>query len=62
MSGGYEFLAVEGDADAALVVYDLDVALIIGLPGFVKRRLEAKVVHAAIAALKARIEVGAPTI
>ena len=61
MSGAYEFLEVEGDADAALVVYDLDVDLLIGLPGFVKRRLEAKVVHAAIDDLKARIEVGAPS-
>jgi len=61
MSGAYEFLEVEGDADAALVVYDLDVDLLIGLPGFVKRRLEAKVVHAAIDDLKARIEVSAPS-
>ena len=61
MSGAYEFLEVEGDADAALVVYDLEVDLLIGLPGFVKRRLEAKVVHAAIDDLKARIEVGAPS-
>ena len=59
MSGEYEFLAVEGDPEATLVVYDLDVDLLIRLPGFVKRRLEAKVVHAAIDDLKTRIEVGA---
>jgi hypothetical protein len=60
MSGAYEFLEVEGNPEASLVVYDLDVDLLIGLPGFVKRRLEAKVVHAAIDDLKARIEVDAP--
>ena len=59
MSGEYEFLAVEGDPEATLVVYDLDVDLLIRLPGFVRRRLEAKVVHAAIDDLKTRIEVGA---
>ncbi len=60
MSGAYEFLEVEGNPEASLVVYDLDVDLLIGLPGFVKRRLEAKVVHAAIDDLKARIEADAP--
>ena len=60
MSGEYEFLAVPGDKDATRVVYDLGVDLLIRLPGFVRRRLEAKVVHAAIDDLKARIEVGAP--
>ena len=59
MSGEYEFLAMEGDPEATLVAYDLDVDLLIRLPGFVKRRLEAKVVHAAIDDLKTRIEVGA---
>ena len=60
MSGGYEFLAVLGNDGATQVVYNLDVDLLIRLPGFVRRRLEAKVVHAAIDDLKARIEVGAP--
>ena len=60
MSGAYEFLEVEGNPEASLVVYDLDVDLLIGLPGFVKRRLETKVVHAAIDDLKARIEVDVP--
>ena len=59
MSGEYEFLAMKGDPEATLVAYDLDVDLLIRLPGFVRRRLEAKVVHAAIDDLKTRIEVGA---
>tara|TARA_B100000700_G_scaffold44654_1_gene46384 strand:+ start:2765 stop:3223 length:459 start_codon:yes stop_codon:yes gene_type:complete len=61
MSGEYEFLPVDGDATATQVVYDLDVDLLVRLPGFVKRRLEAKVVHAAIDDLKARIELGTTT-
>jgi len=61
MSGEYEFLPVDGDLTATQVVYDLDVDLLVRLPGFVKRRLEAKVVHAAIDDLKARIEVGTTT-
>ena len=61
MSGEYEFLPVDGDPAATRVVYDLDVDLLIRLPGFVRRRLEAKVVHAAIDDLKARIEVGSTT-
>ena len=60
MSGEYEFLAVPGDDGATRVVYDLDVDLLIRLPGFVRRRLEAKVVHAAIDDLRERIEVGTP--
>lgn len=58
MSGEYEFFPVEGDPGATQVVYDLNVDLLIRLPGFVKRRLEAKVVHAAIDDLKFRIETG----
>ena len=58
MSGEYEFLPVPGDDGATRVMYDLDVDLLIRLPGFVRRRLEAKVVHAAIDDLKAQIEVG----
>ena len=61
MSGEYEFLPFEGDPSATQVVYDLDVDLLVRLPCFVRRRLEAKVVHAAIDDLKARIEVGTTT-
>ena len=56
MSGEYEFVAVDGDPNATQVHYDLDVDLLVRLPGFVKRRLEAKIVHAAIDDLKAHIE------
>ncbi|HCV35883.1 MAG TPA: hypothetical protein DF783_03080 [Acidimicrobiaceae bacterium] len=61
MTGDYEFMPVEGDPDITLLAYDLDVDLLVRLPGFVKRRLEAKIVHAAIDDLKLRIETGART-
>ncbi|HJL76036.1 MAG TPA: SRPBCC family protein [Acidimicrobiales bacterium] len=56
MSGEYEFVPVEGDPNATQIHYDLDVDLLVRLPGFVKRRLEAKIVHTAIDDLKAHIE------
>jgi hypothetical protein len=61
MTGDYEFMAVEGDPDSTLLAYDLDVDLLVRLPGFVKRRLEAKIVHAAIDDLKVRVEAGTHT-
>ncbi len=61
MTGDYEFLPVDGEPDSTLLVYDLDVDLLVRLPGFVKRRLEARVVHAAIDDLRTRIEAGSRT-
>ena len=61
MTGDYEFMAVDGDPDSTLLAYDLDVDLLVRLPGFVKRRLEAKVVHTAIDDLKFRVEAGRHT-
>ncbi|HJL83567.1 MAG TPA: SRPBCC family protein, partial [Acidimicrobiales bacterium] len=58
MTGDYEFMPVEGDPDSTLLAYDLDVDLLVRLPGFVKRRLEAKIVHTAIDDLKFRVEAG----
>lgn len=56
MNGDYEFRPVGGNSNSTEVVYDLDVDLFIRLPGFVKRRVESKVVHAAVDDLKSRIE------
>ena len=39
------------------VVYNLDVDLLVRLPGFVKRRAESKIVHAAVDDLKERLEI-----
>ena len=59
MNGEYEFLEVDGKPDLTQVHYHLEVDLLIRLPGFVKRRLEAKIVHTAVDDLKARIEAAA---
>ena len=45
-----------GAPDRTLVTYDLTVELIVPLPGFVKRRAEFKVVHAALRELRAHLE------
>ena len=56
LDGEYEFLPVEGDPDSTEVVYHLAVDLVISLPGFVKRRAEARIVHTALHELKAHVE------
>ena len=45
----------EDDAETE-VVYNLDVDLLVRLPGFVKRRAESKIVHAAVDDLRERLE------
>ena len=60
MNGDYEFLPIPGDPDITEVVYELDVELLVRIPGFVRRRLEAKIVHEAVDDLKYRIEAGTP--
>lgn len=62
MNGAYEFLPIPDEPDTAEVVYHLDVELLVRIPGFVRRRLEAKIVHEAVDDLKSRIEAGAPTV
>ncbi len=42
------------------VVYELSVDLVLPIPGFVKRRAEARIIKTALADLKALIESGAP--
>jgi len=56
LDGEYEFLPLEGDADSTEVVYHLAVDLVVSLPGFVKRRAEARIMHTALDELKARVE------
>ena len=60
MNGDYEFLPIPGDPELTEVVYELDVELLVRIPGFVRRLLEAKIVHEAVDELKSRIEAGAP--
>src|SRR5688572_22101026 len=52
LDGEYRFEAVEGGTN---VVYELEVELIIPLPGFVKRRAEHKIMHTALDELRAAV-------
>ena len=56
MNGDYEFHSVGTSGEETEVIYDLDVDLLVRLPGFVKRRAESKIVHAAVDDLKERLE------
>ena len=52
LDGEYRLEAVEGGTN---VVYELEVELIIPLPGFVKRRAEHKIMHTALDELRAAV-------
>jgi ribosome-associated toxin RatA of RatAB toxin-antitoxin module len=56
LDGEYEFLPVDGDPDSTDVIYHLAVDLVVPLPGFVKRRAEARILHTALDELKVRAE------
>jgi uncharacterized membrane protein len=56
IDGSYTLEPVPGDVGRTRVTYDLIVDLVVPLPGFVKRRAEAKIVHAALRELRAHLE------
>lgn len=56
LDGRYEFHA--GPDGTTEVHYELSVELRVPIPGFVKRRAEAHILHAAVRDLKARVESG----
>ncbi|MDG2113598.1 MAG: SRPBCC family protein [Actinomycetota bacterium] len=56
LDGQYMFAAVPDRADQTEVTYTLSVELAIPLPGFVKRRAEGRIMHAALDDLQARLE------
>ena len=56
LEGSYRFLPSDEDPEATLVIYELDVELAVPLPGFVKRRVETKIVQAALSQFRARAE------
>lgn len=56
LDGHYD-LVDNGDGTTD-VAYELEVELIIPVPGFVKRRTAHKITHTALPALKARVEAG----
>lgn len=53
LNGAYSFVEVDGGTQ---VFYELDIELVVPLPGFVKRRAEARILAEAIKDLKARAE------
>lgn len=53
LNGAYSFVEVEGGTQ---VFYELDIELVVPLPGFVKRRAEARILVEAVKELKARAE------
>lgn len=58
LDGRYQFRP-SGDGGTE-VHYELAVELRVPMPGFVKRRAEGHILHAAVRDLKARVESGAP--
>jgi uncharacterized membrane protein len=55
LDGHYE-LHPGAEPDTTDVVYELAVDLIVPIPGFVKRRAEARIIKTALSELKARVE------
>jgi uncharacterized membrane protein len=56
IDGSYLLEPVPGDPDRTSVTYDLIVDLIVPLPGFVKRRAEAKIINTALRELRSHLE------
>lgn len=56
LDGEYEFAPVDGAPDRTLVTYHLDVELLVPVPGFVKRRAEARIIRTALEDLRRRVE------
>jgi hypothetical protein len=56
LDGAYHLRSAEGDGATTEVVYELSVDLVLPIPGFVKRRAEARILKTALADLKALIE------
>jgi hypothetical protein len=56
LDGSYVLEPVNGSPDRTKVTYHLDVDLVVPLPGFVKRRAEAKIIHTALRELRAHVE------
>lgn len=56
LDGWYTFAAAADEPGRTEVTYHLEVELVVPLPGFVKRRAEGRLLHTAIADLKAYAE------
>ena len=53
LDGTYTF---DPEGDGTLVTYQLEVELVIPMPGFIKRRAEGKIMGTALRELKKRVE------
>jgi hypothetical protein len=56
LDGEYEFAAIPDEPNSTQVTYYLSVDLVVPLPGFVKRRAEARIMHTALDELKTAVE------
>ncbi len=56
LDGEYRFARRDGDPARTDITYELEAELVVPLPGFVKRRAEAKIVHTALRELKVEAE------
>jgi uncharacterized protein YndB with AHSA1/START domain len=56
LDGAYTLVADASDPGRTHVVYDLEVDLVIPLPGFIKHRAEHKIIHTALRDLQAHVE------
>lgn len=56
VDGAYTFVSSADDPGATSVSYELSIGLAVPLPGFVKRRAEAKIVGAALDTFRRRVE------
>ena len=60
LDGCYLLSASSDTPGSTDIVYELAVDLIVPIPGFVKRRAEARIIKTALSELKARVEGAAP--
>ena len=56
LDGAYQLHESAGEPGHTEVVYELSVDLVLPIPGFVKRRAEARIIKTALSELKARVE------
>ncbi|MBM35659.1 MAG: SRPBCC family protein [Actinomycetota bacterium] len=56
LDGSYRFDSVVGEPKQTEVTYELAIELAIPLPGFVKRRAEGRIAHAALDDFQAKVE------
>ena len=56
LDGSYSFESVLDEPTQTEVIYELALELAVPLPGFVKRRAEGRIAHAALDDLQAQLE------